>query len=128
MRQSLQPRRGRRAPRPGNFFKVLPLAFAALILFLPFHAGAFPEPRKVVIEIENFEFVSSGDNVLRPGDTVVWINRDLAPHTATAKDKSWDSGPLEKDQSWQMTVGAETTLGYFCRFHPTMEGVLEIKK
>tara|TARA_R110002073_G_scaffold85978_26_gene204337 strand:- start:528 stop:848 length:321 start_codon:yes stop_codon:yes gene_type:complete len=30
------------------------------------------------------------------GDTITWVNCDVVPHTATALDKSWDTGLLKK--------------------------------
>jgi len=29
------------------------------------------------------------------GDRVVWVSKDLFPHTATAKDKTFDSGTID---------------------------------
>lgn len=42
------------------------------------------------VEIKDFAFEPSRIEV-RAGDTVEWINRDFAPHTATAdNDNRWD--------------------------------------
>jgi plastocyanin len=58
----------------------------------------------------------------RAGDTIVWINRDPFPHTATAADGAFDSGPIAPDASWAWTVSGHGTIEYLCRLHPTMKG------
>lgn len=56
------------------------------------------------------------------GDTVTFVNKDGAPHTATARDKSFDTGRLSGGQSKTITVSAAGTFNYKCRFHPAMTG------
>jgi plastocyanin len=58
----------------------------------------------------------------RPGDTVVWINDDFLPHTATSKDGSWDSGEIAPGATWKLAVGQDTNGDYLCTFHPMMTG------
>ena len=43
--------------------------------------------------IKRFKFEPARLEV-RPGDVIVWENLDIAPHTATATDKSWDTGRI----------------------------------
>ncbi len=62
----------------------------------------------------------------RPGDTIVWINRDFVPHTATALDSAWTSPPLAVGQRWQMIAEATTASEYLCAFHPVMEARVSI--
>ena len=64
---------------------------------------------------------------LAPGDTVVWVNGDLVPHTATATDGTWDSGSIAPGGTWTLVVAASGDGGYTCTFHPTMIGRLEIE-
>jgi plastocyanin len=59
------------------------------------------------------------------GDTVVWINRDLIPHTATARGGGFDSKALETGASFRFTVKAKGATDYTCLFHPTMTGRIE---
>ncbi|MEE8294457.1 MAG: hypothetical protein V3R64_01980 [Sphingomonadales bacterium] len=108
--------------------KTLWAALVALMVFSPLPGVQAEEGRLIIIEIRDFEFIVDENVTLRPGDTVVWINRDFAPHTATAMDKSWDSGQLKKDESWQMVITSETLLDYFCRYHPAMKSILPLKE
>jgi plastocyanin len=61
---------------------------------------------------------------VRPGDTVVWVNEDVIPHTATADGGRFDSDVLVAGASWRFTVPTTGTTAYACRFHPTMTGRL----
>ncbi len=60
------------------------------------------------------------------GDRIRFSNHDLAPHTATAQDGSWDTGTLDQGQSTELSVTADWTGGYFCAYHPSMTAQLEI--
>jgi plastocyanin len=78
-----------------------------------------------VIEITRFKFAPAKLKA-SPGDTITWINRDIAPHTATAMDKSWDSGTVRRGESKSVQITEGFIDGYFCRFHPMMNAQLEI--
>ena len=71
------------------------------------------------VDIQGFKFVP-GTLDVRPGDSITWTNRDLAPHTATAKAGDWDTGPIERGQSVTLTVAPDMSADYFCAFHPAM--------
>ncbi len=77
------------------------------------------------IEIRRFEFLPETLEVA-PGDTVVWANLDIVPHTASAEDASWDSEYLAPGAEWEMSVTADTPGRYLCRYHPTMVAVLNM--
>lgn len=66
--------------------------------------------------------VSPQDNFL--SRSLVWRNTDIVPHTASAKDGSWDSGLIAARGQWEARVSADTARDYYCRFHPTMLAVL----
>ncbi len=61
------------------------------------------------------------------GDTVVWINRDIVPHTATGRGRrTWDSGQLQPGDSGRYVPRRAGRAPYTCRLHPTMKGLLII--
>jgi plastocyanin len=59
------------------------------------------------------------------GDTVVWVNKDLIPHTATAQGGGFDSKALPAGASFRFTVKAKGAADYACVFHPTMTGRID---
>lgn len=85
-----------------------------------------PDGRKYVIDIASFKY-NSEPLKLRAGDTVTWINRDIVPHTATAKDKSWDSGTIKSGKSKSVVITKSLEGNYYCRFHPRMKSTLEFE-
>ena len=84
------------------------------------------DPTTHVVEITGFKFEPETLEV-KAGDTITWINRDIAPHTATSKDKSWDTGRLSKDQEKSIIVAADTEQAYYSKLHPVMKAQLVIK-
>ena len=62
--------------------------------------------------------------MVSPGDTIVWINRDIVPHTVTANGGTWESQTPEEGQSLKVIVEDSGEYSYFCEFHPHMIGVL----
>jgi plastocyanin len=64
---------------------------------------------------------------VRRGDTIEWVNKDLIPHTATARSGDWDSKALEAGASWRLTVKVVGTTDYACLFHPTMTGRIVVR-
>ena len=44
---------------------------------------------------------------VQAGDTVVWVNKDVIPHTATAEDARFDSQAIAAGASWRLTVERE---------------------
>jgi plastocyanin len=71
------------------------------------------------VAIESFAFIPAHLSVAL-GDKIRWTNRDLAPHTATADDDSWNSGEITEGQSAVVEVTKTMTLTYHCVFHPQM--------
>ena len=80
-------------------------------------------PRQHTVDIQAFGFQPQR-TVVAAGDTIVWINRDIVPHTVTANGGAWRSQPLEEGDSWEIVVGNGGMETYFCEFHPHMTGVV----
>lgn len=84
-------------------------------------------PRTHTVEIREMEF-HPGELRVSPGDTVVWINRDIVPHTATDPDSAWTSPPLSQGDRWRTVARALGTGTYICAFHPVMEAGLIVER
>jgi plastocyanin len=82
--------------------------------------------RRHVVEITGFAFRPDTLHVA-PGDTVVWVNGDVVPHTATARGDGWDSGTLEADGSWTYVAGSRGESSYVCTLHPSMTGLIMVR-
>ena len=77
------------------------------------------------VTIKGFVFEPASLSV-KAGDTITFTNLDIVPHTATAKDRSWDTGNLAKDEAATITVEADMVTDYFCIYHPNMIATLSI--
>lgn len=63
---------------------------------------------------------------VKAGDTVVWENRDVVPHTATAPGK-FDSRHIAPGQRWTWRAGRKGSFNYVCTLHPGMKGTVEVE-
>jgi plastocyanin len=62
-----------------------------------------------------------------PGDRIVWVNKDLFPHTATADKAAFDSRDISPDASWSYVAREAGSYAYSCRLHPTMHATLNVR-
>jgi plastocyanin len=61
------------------------------------------------------------------GGSVAWTNRDELPHTVTADDGTWDSGPIAPGVTWRRTFDLPGSYRYHCTPHPFMRGVIVVR-
>ena len=77
----------------------------------------------VVIDKRKFGPIPVG---LRQGDTILWVNRDILRHTATAVDHAFDVD-LPAGKAGKTVIERSGTIPFSCRFHPGMKGALQVK-
>jgi plastocyanin len=78
-------------------------------------------------KVEIVEFTYEPDPVtIEEGGKVIWINRDSAPHTATADDGTFDTGTLEEGKLGSESFKEPGSYPYFCEIHPSMRGTVEV--
>ncbi len=78
------------------------------------------------IEMQSMGFAPA-ELTVETGDTVVWANHDIVPHTTTADGKQFDSGGVSPGAEWTLVARQPGRIPYTCLFHPTMKGVLVVK-
>ncbi len=78
------------------------------------------------VTIAGFQFQPATITVNR-GDVVIWRNKDIVPHTATAMDKSFDSGNIQPGKSWRWTANKTGQFDYYCIPHPNMTGSITVR-
>lgn len=64
---------------------------------------------------------------VKVGDTVVWKNDDVVPHTATDRGKRFDSGSIEPGGTWSYVANSKGTFSYYCAYHPNTRGRLVVR-
>ena len=95
---------------------------AALLSIAPAEAA----PRTYVIVMEKMKFQAVPASVRR-GDTILWENRDMFRHTATAKNGAFDVdlAPGAKGKTMIQKTGS---VAFVCKYHPGMRGVLKVSQ
>ena len=64
---------------------------------------------------------------VKAGDSIVWVNNDYFPHTATSQAGGFDSSRMEAGTSWTFKAATKGDFAYTCTFHPTMKGTLRVE-
>lgn len=77
-----------------------------------------------LVEISGAAFLPA-KLLIKVGDSVTWINKDIVPHTATAVDGSWDTGFIGSGEERRVVFDGEKGSAYICTYHPSMTAVLE---
>ena len=104
--------------------KAFALAVVAVAISLaPATASAKPAAHAATIVVDKLAFGAVPSN-LRVGDTIVWANRDLFRHSATAIGHfDVDLPPGSKRR---MVLRRAGIFPFICKFHPGMKGVLKV--
>jgi plastocyanin len=77
------------------------------------------------VTIKDFAYQPASITV-HTGDSVTWTNRDTAPHSATGKGGSFDTGVFGKGKSGSHTFDKAGTFAYICSVHPNMHGTVKV--
>jgi len=88
---------------------------------LPLAAAAPAQAATYQVTIQGMAYSPASFKVAA-GDTIIFVNSDRMPHTATAEDGAFDTGVINPGQSVQVTIPAGTH-PYYCTLHPMMKGV-----
>ena len=99
-------------------------AILRTLLVLLLTSCSAPE-RNVRVEIRNFVY-SPAVVTVSPGDTVVFHNRDVLPHTATATG-TFDSDSIGHEGEWKWVARGSGNVDYICAYHPNMKGTVTVR-
>ncbi|WP_405804388.1 cupredoxin family copper-binding protein [Streptomyces sp. NBC_00210] len=88
---------------------------------------AAAKPADHTIVIKNMAYAQPKLTVT-VGQTVKWVNEDSAPHTVTITSgpEKFDSGNLDKGESWSFTFTKAGTYSYYCAVHPDMKAQITV--
>jgi plastocyanin len=101
-------------------------ALALILCTMGLAVGDQPKPKTHTVTIEDMRFQPETITVVL-GDTIIWVNKDLFPHTATSEAGRFDSKDIQADKSWRHTVRNKGDFAYTCTFHPTMKAMLRVE-
>ena len=63
---------------------------------------------------------------VKAGDKVVWVNKDVVAHTATAAGR-FDSPSIAAGRQWTWKVTGRGRIDYVCTLHPGMKAALVVE-
>lgn len=78
------------------------------------------------VTIQNFAF-SPVTLTVPVGTTVTWSNQDTSTHTATADDKSFDTGNIAPGATGSTTFAKAGTVTYHCTIHQYMTATIVVR-
>lgn len=100
--------------------QIILASLAALLAMV----SASAQGATIEITIENLVF-SPANAKAAVGDTILWINKDVFAHTATARNGDWDVAQPPK-KTVPLILKKAGTIDYYCRHHPNMKGTLTV--
>ncbi len=106
------------------FAAVLVLIFSSQAANAQTKGKAKAAAKTHVVQIRGSAFTPASMTI-NVGDSVVWNNKDIIPHTATGK--SFDSGNMDVGASYKFVFKKKGTYSYTCSYHPTMHGTIVVK-
>ncbi|HYT69297.1 MAG TPA: plastocyanin/azurin family copper-binding protein [Vicinamibacterales bacterium] len=65
---------------------------------------------------------SPAELTVNAGDTVIWVNKDFYPHTATSKAPGLDSDDIEPEKSWKYVATKKGGLPVHVHHSPVDQG------
>lgn len=80
-------------------------------------SSAVDAPDTATVELTGIRFVPDTVTIKR-GGTITFVNKDLAPHTVTAKE--FDSGDMKKGDTFSQTFTKTGSTSIICKYHPGM--------
>ncbi|HWI14344.1 MAG TPA: cupredoxin family copper-binding protein [Burkholderiales bacterium] len=104
--------------------RISSITVAALLLYAGSFASAAAATHTITMDAMGY---SPETLHVKRGDTVVWVNKDPFPHTATAVDRSFDSREIASGKRWSYVAKTAGKHPYGCTFHPTMKATLIVE-
>lgn len=96
----------------------------------PAHAGGpaatAQAAKSYTVDIQSFSF-KPGSLTIEAGSTVTFKNLDDVVHTVTAKDGTFDSGPINKGATYTATFRKPGVYSIYCKPHTFMTGTITVK-
>jgi plastocyanin len=90
-------------------------------------ASARSQPKIHTVIMEGMVFQPDVITVAS-GDTIVWVNKDMVPHSATSAAGGFDSKVIQANKSWRHTAQQKGEFDYICSYHPaTMKAKLQVR-
>ena len=118
-----------RRSAPASACRVVGAVAVCIVCAAALHKGAAaaePAPQTYVVTIDQMRF-DPPQLTVHVGDRVLWRNKDLVSHTASADAKAFDSHEISPDGTWRFVARHRGHYPYHCTLHPVMRGELIVQ-
>ena len=82
--------------------------------------------RRHAVEMSQFRFKPAVIRVAA-GDTIVWVNQDIVPHTARADKGAFDTGDIPAKSAKRIVIRTKGEHEFTCLYHSNMKGKLVVR-
>ena len=87
-------------------------------------AQALPAQHTIVIETMKY---SPQTLTVHANDSIIWVNKDLFPHTVTADHKTFNSKIIDAGKSWKYIARKKGHFFYHCDLHLQMKAEIRVQ-
>ena len=106
--------------------KLVPVVTSLMLLSLLTGCQKSDNPGANEVFIENFAF-NPGTITVSVNTTITWTNKDRVNHTVTSTTGIFDSGSLNKNETFSYTFSTAGSYPYKCTIHPYMTGTVVVQ-
>jgi plastocyanin len=85
-----------------------------------------PNPPANEVYMQNKKFYPN-QLVVKQGTTVTWTDKDAVKYTVTETNHLFDSGKLDKDQTFSYYFNVKGTYYYTCNTYANMNGTIVVE-
>lgn len=121
----------------GDIYRVLPASQSTMSSPKPTSNLSIIPENSVLVNINGISGESSyspNPINIKSGETITWYNTDSISHTVTSgsdgdpnEGKLFDSDAILSKQSYSLEFDDKGTFGYYCIYHPTMAGQINVR-
>src|SRR4051812_1062329 len=104
--------------------KIINLTILTAIVF--FSCKKAPNPPANEVYMENKKFYPY-QLIVSPNTTIKWTDKDAVKYTVTESNHLFDSGKLDKDETFSYTFTTKGTYNYTSNTYSNMNGVIVVQ-
>lgn len=102
------------------------LSQLCMLVLITATVQATPKTLVHTVVIDGMQF-SPATLEVAVGDTVIWMNKDPFPHTATSDADGFHSKTILPEHTWSYVATQGGRYPYSCALHENMKGILLVK-
>ena len=90
------------------------------------HVTSPGRPHRAIVSVNGYAYHPATVTV-PPGSTIVFVNHDQTPHTATTTTMGFDTGTIDPGKAATVRVPTAGRYTYYCLFHAFMQATIVVR-